>query len=249
NLLKKTDTTPLETAREWEMEMERQEVQDLSDVHGMFVLIQVLRSTNCSDAFEMDISEIVRPLITVPNAGLMYEYPIVGEEQFIDGFAYFNYTFKYMTKLILKPDCTDNQTPVEGVSIPHVVMFEQYGVGHDGTIIAVAGALRFLFFVYKVSSSYLRLLNISTPSLVMTFAMVYLISFKLRDILMTKPFELTFRELGDPNRLIRLCSSINIARETKLYDLEHDLYGKLIYILRSSEALIRYTQYKMKNII
>lgn len=136
--------------------------------------------------------------------------------------------------------------------------------------------------------------------------MVYLISFKLRDILMTKPFELTFRELGDPNRLIRLCSSINIgnfnsmytvdsrifnaknwknnedssrsnlkfvcfcwepndpiqsmqktkrfgnyfpARETKLYDLEHDLYGKLIYILRSSEALIRYTQYKMKNII
>ncbi|VDO25392.1 unnamed protein product [Onchocerca flexuosa] len=294
NLLKKTDTTPLETAREWEMEMERQEVQDLSDVLG---------STNCSDVFEMDISEIVRPLITVPNGGLMYEYPIIGEEQFIDGFAYFNYTFKYMTKLvfcfaliaitkkrgtdffdkspmpeisifqqaifdrtncqprqsesktyfanrlILKPDCTENQIPIEGVSIPHVVMFEQYGVGHDGSIIGVAGALRFLFFVYKVSSSYLRLLNISTPSLVMTFAMIYLLSFKLRDILMTKPFELTFRELGDPSRLIRLCSSISIARETKLYDLEHDLYGKLIYILRSSEALIRYTQYKMKNII
>uniref|UniRef100_A0A8R1U0Y7 Piezo_RRas_bdg domain-containing protein n=1 Tax=Onchocerca volvulus TaxID=6282 RepID=A0A8R1U0Y7_ONCVO len=225
NLLKKTDTTPLETAREWEMEMERQEVQDLSDVHGMFVLIQVLRSTNCSDAFEMDISEIVRPLITVPNAGLMYEYPIVGEEQFIDGFAYFNYTFKYMTKLILKPYCTDNQTPVEGVSIPHVVMFEQYGVGHDGTIIAVAGALRFLFFVYKVSSSYLRLLNISTPSLVMTFAMVYLISFKLRDILMTKPFELTFRELGDPNRLIRLCSSINIGNFNSMYTVDSRIFN------------------------
>ncbi|VBB29059.1 unnamed protein product, partial [Acanthocheilonema viteae] len=126
---------------------------------------------------------------------------------------------------------------------------EQYGIGHDGSIIGEAEAPRFLFFVSKVSSSYLRLLNISTPSLVMTFVMVYLLSFKLRDILMTKPFELTFRELGDPNRLIRLCTSISIAREAKLYDLEHDLYGKLIYILRSSEALIRYTQYKMKNII
>ncbi|VDN08425.1 unnamed protein product [Thelazia callipaeda] len=86
----------------------------------------------------------------------------------------------------------------------------------------------------------------------MTFAMIYLLSFKLRDILMTKPFELTFREIGDPARLIQLCSSITIGkftRETKLYDLEHDLYGKLIYILRSSESLIRYTHYNMKNII
>lgn len=46
----------------------------------------------------------------------------------------------------------------------------------------------------------------------MTFAMVYLLSFKLRDILMTKPFELTFRELGDPSRLMRLCTSISIGK-------------------------------------
>ncbi|MCP9259311.1 hypothetical protein DINM_002266 [Dirofilaria immitis] len=210
------------------MEMDRQELQDFQTLASLLLFIIretitdfVLRSTNCSDVFEMDISEIVRPLITVPNGGLMYEYPVIGEEQFGHRFAYFNYTFKYMTKLILKPYCT---TRVEEVSVQHVVTLEQYGVGHDSSIISAAKALRF-FFVSKVSSSYLRLLNISTPSLVMTFAMVYLLSFKLRDILMTKPFELTFRELGDPSRLIRLCSSISIARETKLYDLEHDLYG------------------------
>ncbi|CAG9531681.1 unnamed protein product [Cercopithifilaria johnstoni] len=236
NLLKKTDTTPLETAREWEMEIEQHELQQVIDV---------LKSTNCSDIFEMDISEIIRPLITVPNGDLMYENPTIGEEQFSHRFAYFNYSFKYMTKLLFKPDCTTE----EGVSIPDIVTLEQYGISHDGSIIGKAEAPKFLFFVSKVSSSYLRLLNISTPSLIMTFAMVYLLSFKLRDILMTKPFELTFRELGDPCRLIRLCTSISIAREAKLYDLEHDLYGKLIYILRSSEALIRYTQYKMKNII
>ncbi|VIO91827.1 Uncharacterized protein BM_BM12460 [Brugia malayi] len=233
NLLKKTDTTPLETAREWEMEMEQQELEHLSNV---------LKSANCSDTFEMDISEIVRPLITVPNGDLMYENPTIADEQFSHRFTYFNYSFKYMTRLVLKPDCTEG-------SASHVVMLEQYGVSHDGSTIGTMEEPRFFFFVSKVSSSYLRLLNISTPSLVMTFAMVYLLSFKLRDILMTKPFELTFRELGDPSRLIRLCTSISIAREAKLYDLEHDLYGKLIYILRSSEALIRYTQYKMKNII
>ncbi|VDK34185.1 unnamed protein product [Gongylonema pulchrum] len=75
-------------------------------------------------------------------------------------------------------------------------------------------------------------------SLVVTFAMVFLMSCKLRDVLMTKPYELTFREMGDPG-----------PREAKLYHLEHILYGKLIYILRSSEALISYSQYKMKNII
>ncbi|VDO27190.1 unnamed protein product [Brugia timori] len=223
NLLKKTDTTPLETAREWEMEMEQQELEHLSNV---------LKSANCSDTFEMDISEIVRPLITVPNGDLMYENPTIADEQFSHRFTYFNYSFKYMTRLVLKPDCTEG-------SASHVVMLEQYGVSHDGSTIGTMEEPRFFFFVSKVSSSYLRLLNISTPSLVMTFAMVYLLSFKLRDILMTKPFELTFRELGDPSRLIRLCTSISIAREAKLYDLEHDLYGKLIYILRSSEALIQ----------
>ncbi|EFO24441.2 hypothetical protein LOAG_04040 [Loa loa] len=199
NLLKKTDTTPLETAREWEMEIERQELKHFADV---------LKSSNCSDIFEIDISEIIRPLITVPNGGLMYENPTISEDQFNHRFAYFNYSFKYITRLMLKPDCA---TRVEGVSVPHIVTLEQYGVSHDGSMIGAMGAPRFLFFVSKVSSSYLRLLNISTPSLVMTFAMVYLLSFKLRDILMTKPFELTFRELGDPSRLIRLCASISIG--------------------------------------
>lgn len=64
---------------------------------------------------------------------------------------------------MLKPDCA---THIEGGSIPHVVILEQYGIGHDGSMIGVVGAPQFLFFVSKVSSSYLRLLNISTPYVV-----------------------------------------------------------------------------------
>lgn len=61
---------------------------------------------------------------------------------------------------MLKPDCT---TRVEGISVPHIVTLKQYGISRDGSIIGAAKAPRFLFFVSKVSSSYLRLLNISTP--------------------------------------------------------------------------------------
>lgn len=48
----------------------------------------------------MDISEIIRPLITVPNGDLMYENPTTGEEQFRHRFVYFNFSFKYMTRLV-----------------------------------------------------------------------------------------------------------------------------------------------------
>lgn len=44
NLLKKTDTTPLESAREWEMEMVEQELQQL--VH-----VSIIRIRYCSTTF------------------------------------------------------------------------------------------------------------------------------------------------------------------------------------------------------
>ncbi|VDK20221.1 unnamed protein product [Anisakis simplex] len=78
--------------------------------------------------------------------------------------------------------------------------------------------------------------------------MVFLLSAKMRDVLMTKPFALPFNEIGDPSRLIQLCDDIFCARSAGLFDLEHDLFGKLVYILRSSEALIHYTVYSMKSL-
>lgn len=41
NILKKTDTTPLETAREWEMEMEQEELQHLADVSIVESIIEM----------------------------------------------------------------------------------------------------------------------------------------------------------------------------------------------------------------
>lgn len=67
----------------------------------------------------------------------------------------------------------------------------------------------YYFLRLKLFTSYCR-------SLVMTFAMVFLMSCKLRDMLMTKPFELTFRELGDPSRLIRICSNISTGKFSRL---------------------------------
>uniref|UniRef100_A0A183EX70 Ras-GEF domain-containing protein n=1 Tax=Gongylonema pulchrum TaxID=637853 RepID=A0A183EX70_9BILA len=149
--LKKTDSTPLEAAREWEMEMEREELEELASV---------LKSTNCSDVFEMDVTKIMRTLITVPNEGLMYENPKIKIKELSQRFAHFNYTYQYITKLSVKPDCTEQ---IPGRYIPHVVSLEQYGVDVEGSVMGDGAAPRFLLFIAKVSSSYLRLLNISTP--------------------------------------------------------------------------------------
>ncbi|VDN08426.1 unnamed protein product, partial [Thelazia callipaeda] len=61
----------------------------------------VLKSTNCSDIFEVDISGIVRPLLTVPNRGLIYENPVIVKKRFSNRFSYFNFTFKYVTRLFI----------------------------------------------------------------------------------------------------------------------------------------------------
>uniref|UniRef100_A0A914RV16 Uncharacterized protein n=1 Tax=Parascaris equorum TaxID=6256 RepID=A0A914RV16_PAREQ len=53
-------------------------------------------------------------------------------------------------------------------------------------------------------------------SFVVLIVMVFLLSAKMRDVLMTKPFALPFDEIGDPGRLIQLCDDIfcvSVGRE------------------------------------
>ncbi|VDN02254.1 unnamed protein product [Thelazia callipaeda] len=235
-ILKKIDSTPLEAGREWDMDMTQNDMKRL---------LKVLKSENCNDSFEMDISKIVPSLISVPNEGLLYEKPKIVVENLKRKFVYLNYTYQFHTKLIIKTDCTNQPNTSYR---PHAVSIIQQGFGHNGLKIGPPTPLRFLLFVSKVSSSYLRFLNISTPSLLVTIVMIFLMSCKIRDILMTKPFELTFKEIGDPTRLLYLCHDISLVREAKLFDLEHDLFGKLVYVLRSSEALIHFTKFEMKNL-
>lgn len=56
------------------------------------------------------------------------------------------------------------------------------------------------------------------------------------------PYQLAVNEILNPDPLIRLCDDIYTVRERGKLELEEILVGKLFYIFRSSERIVRITE-------
>ena len=56
------------------------------------------------------------------------------------------------------------------------------------------------------------------------------------------PYRLAVDEILNPDPLIRLCHDIYIVREREDLKLEEILVGKLFYIFRSPERIVRMTE-------
>ncbi|CAL1533266.1 unnamed protein product [Lymnaea stagnalis] len=51
-----------------------------------------------------------------------------------------------------------------------------------------------------------------------------------------------FRELPDVDRMLQLCLDLYLVREMKEFQLEEELYAKIIFLYRSPETMIKYTR-------
>ena len=64
----------------------------------------------------------------------------------------------------------------------------------------------------------------------------------IRTCIADLPYRLAVDVILNPDPLIRLCHDIDIVREREDLKLEEILVGKLFYIFRSSEKIVRITE-------
>ncbi|KAI8034660.1 hypothetical protein M5D96_012562 [Drosophila gunungcola] len=73
---------------------------------------------------------------------------------------------------------------------------------------------------------------------------VYVVSRVIRSLIANNHRRIMFEDLPFVDRVLKLCNDIYLVRETQEYRLEEDLYGKLIFLYRSPETLIKWTRFK-----
>ena len=73
-------------------------------------------------------------------------------------------------------------------------------------------------------------------------SVVLVISRFLRSYINSLMFEIMIDEIPYPDRLLELCDDIFAVREAKDFVLEEVLVGKLFYIFRSPEKLLKITE-------
>ncbi|XP_059176370.1 piezo-type mechanosensitive ion channel component 2-like isoform X3 [Physella acuta] len=56
-----------------------------------------------------------------------------------------------------------------------------------------------------------------------------------------------FRELPDVDRIMKLCLDLYLVREMKEFQLEEEIYAKLIFLYRSPETTIKYTRQTVRS--
>uniref|UniRef100_A0A158RCN6 Piezo-type mechanosensitive ion channel component n=1 Tax=Thelazia callipaeda TaxID=103827 RepID=A0A158RCN6_THECL len=106
--------------------------------------------------------------------------------------------------------------------------------------------LQMVVFVDRVFPSFLSK-YVQGGIIAMYIAVVMLAGRIIRGIVTSSPMEVMISEIPNPDHLLKICLDIYLVREAKDFVLEQDLFGKLIFLFRSPENLIKWTRYKVKK--
>ncbi len=74
--------------------------------------------------------------------------------------------------------------------------------------------------------------------------LVLVVARVLRGLVAGNPLDVIIKEMPCIDRLLKICMDIYLVREARDFELEQDLFAKLIFLFRSPETLIRWTRPK-----
>jgi len=73
-------------------------------------------------------------------------------------------------------------------------------------------------------------------------SVVLVISRLVRTMFQGASAQVMFLELPNVDRILQLCNEIFVVREAHEYELEEDLYARLLFLYRSPSTLIKWTK-------
>uniref|UniRef100_A0A1I7VVR8 Piezo-type mechanosensitive ion channel component n=1 Tax=Loa loa TaxID=7209 RepID=A0A1I7VVR8_LOALO len=105
--------------------------------------------------------------------------------------------------------------------------------------------LQMVIFVDRVFPSFVSK-YVQGGIIAMYLAVVMLVGRMIRGLVMNAGLGVMISEIPNPDHLLKICLDIYLVREAKDFVLEQDLYGRLIFLFRSPENLIKWTRDKVK---
>lgn len=103
-----------------------------------------------------------------------------------------------------------------------------------------------IVFVDRVIPSWISTVIGSGGMIAMYVAVVLVVGRFVREIVRTPLSNAMIEDLPNADNLLRLFQDIYVVREKRHFYLESRLYGKLLFIVRSPDTVIRWSRYRVK---
>lgn len=104
-----------------------------------------------------------------------------------------------------------------------------------------------VLFVDRVIPSWMSLAVGSGSMVAMYVAVILVIGKLIRDFVRTPLANTMIEDLPNAENVLRLIQDIYVVREKRQFYLESRLYGKLLFLVRSPETMIRWSRYRVKE--
>jgi len=83
---------------------------------------------------------------------------------------------------------------------------------------------------------------VQTGIVAMYIAVVIIVARSVRGLIASQPLDVIINEIPNPDYLMKICMDIYLVREAQDFELEQDLFAKLIFLFRSPATLIKWTR-------